>query len=67
MSSELDRAATALFPEVGPAAIGNVKFMGGTRRIVTAEELAEQLMRANAQIREGVAVRIADLDAGFCC
>ena len=66
MSSELDRAATALFPDSGPARIGNLKYMSGTRRVVTAEELAEQMMRAEAQIREGAAVRITNLDAGFC-
>ncbi len=62
MSSELDRAATALFPQAGPARVGNVKYYGGRRRIVTAEELAAQLLRADAQVREGLARRIDDLD-----
>ncbi len=66
MSTELDRAATALFPEAGPARIRDVKFYGGRRRIVTAEELAAQLLRADAQVREGVARRVEDLDGEAC-
>jgi hypothetical protein len=53
MSNELDRAANALFPSTGNSQVGNVKFFRGRRREITAEQMAEQLNRADAQIRAG--------------
>lgn len=62
MSSEVDRASHALFPSGGQAEDVNVKFFLGNARAVTAEELANQLNRADAQIRTGTAVRSQELD-----
>lgn len=61
MSTELDRAADALFPSTG-SQVGNVKFMRGRRNGVTAEELAQQLNRANAQVRLAEAKPVSDID-----
>jgi hypothetical protein len=52
---------TALFPAEGTAAV-NVKFFLGTDRSVTAEQLADQLDRADAQIRSQPGLRSATLD-----
>jgi len=61
MPTELERAADALFPSTGNR-VGNVKFMRGRRTGVSAEELAEQLNRADAQVREGLSAPVADID-----
>lgn len=63
MSVQTDRAVKALFPD-GDAAdhAVNVKFFLGSKRGVTGEELAEQMNRADAQIRNGLAVRSTQLD-----
>lgn len=61
MTTETNRAADALFPSTGNRA-GNIKFMRGRRTGVTAEQLAEQFNRADAQIRAGEATRVDDID-----
>lgn len=61
MSTEVKLATTALFPEAGPRA-SNVKWFLGKDRGVTAEQLAGQLNRADAQIRTGTAQRSTSLD-----
>lgn len=61
MTTELNRAADALFPSTGNQ-VGNIKFMRGRRTGVTAEHLAEQLNRANAQVRSGQVQPVQDID-----
>ena len=62
MESQLEQASRALFPSSGNRA-GNIKFYSGRNRDVTAEQLAEQFNRADAQIRTGESVRVMDVDA----
>jgi hypothetical protein len=64
MTTELDRATDALFPSTGNR-VGNIKFMRGRRTGVTAEQLAEQLNRADSQVREGLSTPVADID-NYC-
>ena len=61
MNSQVQRMSAAMFPSEGTQVV-NVKFFLGTSRAVTAEELADQLDRADAQIRSGAAVRSTNLD-----
>ena len=61
MSVQTERAIKSLFPADGEKVV-NVKFFLGSKRGVTGEELAEQLNRADAQIRSGSAVRSTQLD-----
>lgn len=61
MNSQVQRMSAAMFPSEGTQVV-NVKFFLGTSRAVTAEELADQLDRADAQIRSGTAVRSTNLD-----
>lgn len=51
MGRHLTDAISLLFPENGSRA-GNLKFFRGTSREVTAEQLAEQYVLAERQIRE---------------
>jgi len=62
MSHNIDRLVTELFPQDGPQA-RNVKFFVGNNRDVTASDLAEQFLRASAQVRTGNAVVIESLDS----
>ena len=52
MTTQLERAANALFPSTGNR-VGNIKFFRGQNRGATAEQLAEQFNRAEAQVRAG--------------
>lgn len=61
MSSQLDRAADTLFPSDGPA-VGNIKFFRGRSRTVTAERMAEQFNRAEAQVRNRETSPVANID-----
>jgi hypothetical protein len=61
MSVQTERAIKSLFRGNGEQVV-NVKFFLGSKRGVTSEELAEQLNRADAQIRSGTAVRSTHLD-----
>lgn len=58
---EVDRAANALFPSEGQS-VTNIKFFLGSKRSITAEELAEQVNRAEAQVRNKLAVPSRNLD-----
>lgn len=60
MSVEVERAVKSLFPAQGDAAT-NVKFFLGNARGVSAEQLAAQLDRADAQIRNELA-KASELD-----
>ena len=62
--AHVERMKTALFPAEGTTAV-NVKFFLGNGRRVSAEQLADQLNRADAQIRSGAAVRGTELDGGL--
>lgn len=62
MSAKLNRTADAMFPEDGSRDTVNVKFFLGDNRSVTAEALADQLDRADAQVNSGVAKRRTSLD-----
>lgn len=61
MTSQVTRAKHALFSsdKVGTE---NVKFFLGSERKVTAEQLAEQLNRADAQVLSGMATPSTHLD-----
>lgn len=61
MSQTIDRVASALFPETGTR-VANVKFFLGANRRITGAQLAAQLESADAQIREGTATRVIDVD-----
>jgi hypothetical protein len=58
---QLERAANAMFPSEGNR-VGNVKFFRGHNRNATAEQIAEQFNRADAQIRAGESHPLADID-----
>jgi len=66
MTTQLERAANALFPPEGNR-VGNVKFFRGRVRQVTAEQMAEQLNRADAQIATGECVATTDIDGDLSC
>jgi hypothetical protein len=61
MITQVDRIKTAFFADEGQC-VRNVKFFLGESRAVTAEQLADQLDRAEVQIRAGTAVRSRKLD-----
>lgn len=60
--SFIDRAAELLFPENGRQTL-NVKFFCAGDTAVTAEELAEQVIRAHVQIHGGTARLVNDVDS----
>lgn len=57
----IDRAADLLFPATGQRTL-NVKFFCAGDDNVSADELAEQIVRAEAQIRNGTARLVTDID-----
>lgn len=59
--SHIERAVSLLFPENGPRTL-NIKFLCGGLDNITAEALAEQLVRAEVQIRAGSARRVDNID-----
>jgi hypothetical protein len=61
MGVQVQHAIEVLFPHEG-GRIRNVKFHRGWNHAVTAEQLAEQMMAATVQIRNGTAVRVRDVD-----
>ena len=61
MSKVIDRVSDQLFPAEGTVVV-NVKFFPGHNRSVTAEQLADQLARADAQIKSGAVKRLSALD-----
>lgn len=62
MSNQIDRAASMLFPEHGGRTL-NVKFLCGGVDNRSAIALAEQIVRAEVQIRSGSARLMSDIDA----
>lgn len=62
MSTELNRAANALFPSDGNNRVGNIKFFRGNRRTVSAEDFAVQLNRADDQVASGGVRPATDID-----
>ena len=61
MITLIERAADLLFP-VGEQRTRNVKFFCGGEDNVSAVELAEQIVRAEAQIRAGSARLVESID-----
>lgn len=61
MNPQIERVGTNLFPDNG-GRVANVKFFLGQLRGVSAADLADQLERADAQVRQGAATRVDDLD-----
>ncbi len=60
MSSQIERIGNDLYPEHG-ARVSNVKFYL-VRPGVTAEQLADQIDRATAQVRQGASSRVENID-----
>lgn len=61
MATYVERAADLLFPEMGRRAL-NVKFFDACDHNASAEELAAQIVRAEAQIASGTAELVTDID-----
>jgi hypothetical protein len=61
MGTQVERAIETLFPQEG-GRVRNIKFYRGWNPAVTADQLAEQVLSANEQIRNGTAERIVDID-----
>ncbi|MBG6178547.1 hypothetical protein IWQ55_006405 [Labrenzia sp. EL_208] len=61
MTSLIERAADLLFPTEGPRTL-NVKFLCGGEDNVSANDLAEQIVRAESQIQNGTARLVDKID-----
>ena len=61
MTNKIERQCNAMFPTEGTHVV-NVKFFLGTSRSVTGAELADQLARADAQLRSKATSRVKELD-----
>ncbi len=61
MVSQIDRAAAMLFPDEGGGTL-NIKFLCGGVNKADAQGLAEQVVRAEVQIRAGSARLVTDVD-----
>ncbi|MDZ4056173.1 MAG: hypothetical protein U1D69_04270 [Polynucleobacter sp.] len=59
--SHIQRAADLLFPATGPRTL-NIKFLRGGVENISAEALAEQIVRAEVQIRSGSARLVQNVD-----
>lgn len=62
MTNFIERAADLLFPSEGRQTL-NIKFFGVADDRISASGLAEQILRAEAQIAAGNAVYVDDVDA----
>ncbi|KCZ96955.1 hypothetical protein HPO_17440 [Hyphomonas polymorpha PS728] len=62
--TDIDRAIAALFPQ-GKEGVADIKFFAGSRSDVTAEERAREVVRADAQIREGLTQKSETLDSAL--
>lgn len=60
--SQVDRAAAQLFPTEG-GKIRNIKFLCGGQPNVSAEEVAEMILRAESQVRSGAVKRLETIDS----
>ncbi|CDX52729.1 hypothetical protein MPL3365_170057 [Mesorhizobium plurifarium] len=61
MTNLIDRAADLLFPETG-GRVRNVKFFCGGDDNVSAVDLANQILIAEEQIRDGTARTVNNID-----
>ena len=61
MTTQIERAATTLFPLEG-GCILDVKFFRSPGREVTAEQMAEQFNRSEDQIRSGQVAACQNID-----
>lgn len=61
MSDYVTQAVEMLFPNDSHKVV-NVKFFQGTRREVSASELAHEIIKADAQIKDGTATLVQDID-----
>lgn len=61
MGESITQAIAVLFPEHGRR-ISNVKFYLGSRREVTADELASEIVRVEAAIATGQHQPVEDID-----
>jgi hypothetical protein len=61
MTTAIDRAADLLFGESGRSVV-NVRFLCGGQTNVSAEQLAEQIVMSEAQIRGEHARRVENVD-----
>lgn len=61
MNTHIEKMKAVMFPAEGTNVV-NVKFFLGSDRRVSADQLAVQLDRADAQIRSGAATRSHELD-----
>lgn len=64
MSKIIERVSDHMFASEGDTVV-NVKFFPGHNRAVTADQLADQLARADAQIKSSAVMRTQNLDAGL--
>lgn len=62
MTDQIDRAANMLFPEEGGRTL-NIKFLCGGVENANAQTLAEQVVRAEVQIRAGSAKLVDSVDS----
>jgi hypothetical protein len=62
MLNQIDRAAAMLFPQEGGRTL-NIKFLCGGVVNADAQMVAEQVVRAEVQIRAGSARLVADVDS----
>lgn len=62
MNALIERAADLLFAQEGRRTL-NVKFFCAGDDNVSALRLAEQIVRAEAQVRSGAAVLVTNVDA----
>jgi hypothetical protein len=61
MNSLIDRAADILYPSEGPSTL-DIKFFSGGLSNVSANDLAEQVLRSEAQVQSGSALLVEDVD-----
>lgn len=59
--SQVDRAAELLFPVEG-GRVRNIKFLCGGQPNVSAEAVAEMILRAEVQVRSGKVKPLASVD-----
>jgi hypothetical protein len=61
VANHIDRAADLLFPATGRRTL-NIKFFDACEHNISAEQLAEQIVRGESQIVNGTAFLVADID-----
>jgi hypothetical protein len=63
MSTQIEQAVQLLFPEEGSRTLDIKFFCGGLANNITAESLADQVVRAEVQIRAGAARLVDNVDS----